>query len=54
VNTDNAGEGADWVPTGLSPNLIDRVELQLKVLALFTDADADEPVRPARPRRSPA
>jgi HK97 family phage major capsid protein len=35
INTDNAGEGADWVPTMLSPDLIDRVELQLKVLALF-------------------
>jgi HK97 family phage major capsid protein len=37
LNTDNANEGADWVPTGLSPSLIDRVELQLKVLALFAD-----------------
>lgn len=37
INTDNAGEGADWVPTMLSPDLIDRVELQLKVLALFQE-----------------
>lgn len=35
VNTDNAGQGADWVPRELSPNLIDRVELQLKVVGLF-------------------
>jgi HK97 family phage major capsid protein len=35
VNTQNVGEGADWVPTELSPTLIDRVELQLKVMALF-------------------
>lgn len=37
LNTDNAGEGADWVPTMLSPELIDRVELQLKVLGLFRE-----------------
>jgi HK97 family phage major capsid protein len=37
LNPDNAGEGSDWVPTMLSPDLIDRVELQLKVLALFQE-----------------
>lgn len=35
VNTGNAGQGQEWVPKALSPNLIDRVELELKVVALF-------------------
>lgn len=35
VNTTGAGAGAEWIPKELSPQIIDRVELQLKVLALF-------------------
>jgi hypothetical protein len=38
VNTTGAGAGAEWIPKELSPNLIDRVELELKVLALFTES----------------
>jgi HK97 family phage major capsid protein len=37
VNTANAGQGQEWIPRELSANLIDRVELQLKVMALFQD-----------------
>lgn len=37
VNTANATQGAEWIPRDLSANLIDRVELQLKVMALFSN-----------------
>jgi HK97 family phage major capsid protein len=35
MNTANAAEGAEFIPRELSPNLIDRVELTQKVIALF-------------------
>ena len=31
MDTETAGEGAEWVPTGLSAEVIDRVRLELKV-----------------------
>lgn len=39
MNTVNAAEGAEFIPRELSPNLIDRVELTQKVLALFPQFD---------------
>lgn len=35
LNTGGSGDGEEWIPTQLSPDLIDRVELQRKVLGLF-------------------
>ena len=35
LDTATTGEGADWIPTGYSADLIDRVVLQLKVAPLF-------------------
>jgi len=36
MDTETAGEGAEWVPTGLSAEVIDRVRLELKVGNLHT------------------
>jgi len=35
LNTGTDGSGADWVPTGMSAQLIDDLRLELKVAALF-------------------
>lgn len=35
LDTATAGEGSEWVPTGLSPDLFELVRLQLRVAALF-------------------
>lgn len=35
MDTETAGEGFEWIPTGFSTELIERVKLALKVAALF-------------------